>query len=138
MSKIFPVLIFVFALFAVPSFAQNVSAGNMSLYNFDDIELHAYSTGDNMNDCCYILESPEGLVMFESTVYSVRNLTNSFLVSDGEKVAADLPETSGKILEIAKSSRNSTEFTSKVKEAFPNYNGQIYLSTHLFRRNNKF
>lgn len=41
----------------------------MNVYNIDDVKLHAYSTGDNMNDYCYIVETPEGLVLIESTAY---------------------------------------------------------------------
>lgn len=46
-----------------------VSVGNMNVYNFDNIKLHSYATGDNMNDYCYIVETPEGLVLIESTAY---------------------------------------------------------------------
>ncbi|MBQ6418624.1 MAG: hypothetical protein IJJ91_08140 [Synergistaceae bacterium] len=35
----------------------------------DGVRLHSFGTGDNMNDYCYIVESPEGLVMIESTAY---------------------------------------------------------------------
>ena len=56
-------------LFASVSFANSISVGSMNVYNFDDIKLHAYSTNDNMNDHCYIVETPEGLVLIESTAY---------------------------------------------------------------------
>ena len=41
------------------------------VYGYEDgkIQLHAFETGDNMNDYCYIVESPEGLVLIESTAY---------------------------------------------------------------------
>ena len=52
------------------SFASGISTGNMSVLNFDGgVKLHAYGTGDNMNDYCYIIETPEGLVLLESTAY---------------------------------------------------------------------
>lgn len=57
-------------LMASACFASGVSVGNMSVINFDGgLKLHAYGTGDNMNDYCYIVESPEGLVLIESTAY---------------------------------------------------------------------
>lgn len=55
--------------FASVSLAETISVGNMKVYNFNDIKLHAYSTGDNMNDHCYLVETPEGLVLIESTAY---------------------------------------------------------------------
>ncbi|MBQ7578379.1 MAG: MBL fold metallo-hydrolase [Synergistaceae bacterium] len=67
MRKILAAL-FVLALMASASFAS-VSVGNMNVYNFDNIKLHAYGTGDNMNDFCYLLETSDGLVLIESTAY---------------------------------------------------------------------
>ncbi|MBQ9419197.1 MAG: hypothetical protein IJU31_02345 [Synergistaceae bacterium] len=67
MKKIFLALVLV-SLAAMAS-AQSVSVGDMNVYNFDTIKLHAYSTNDNMNDHCYIIETPEGLVLIESTAY---------------------------------------------------------------------
>jgi len=68
MKKIFSAAVLVL-IFAAASFANTISVGNMNVYNFDDIKLHSYSTGDNMNDHCYIVETPEGLVLIESTAY---------------------------------------------------------------------
>ena len=68
MKKIFLALSFA-ALLASTAFANPISVGNMNVYNFGDIKLHAYSTGDNMNDHCYVVETPEGLVLIESTAY---------------------------------------------------------------------
>lgn len=57
-------------LIASAASASGISVGNMSVLNLDGgIKLHAYGTGDNMNDYCYIVESPEGLVLIESTAY---------------------------------------------------------------------
>lgn len=69
MRKIFAALLAVMVL-SGSAFANGVSVGNMSVTNFDGgVKLHAYGTGDNMNDYCYVVESPEGLVLVESTAY---------------------------------------------------------------------
>ena len=69
MRKIFAALLAV-AVLSGSAFANGVSVGNMSVTNFDGgVKLHAYGTGDNMNDYCYVVESPEGLVLIESTAY---------------------------------------------------------------------
>ena len=261
------------AILAVMVMASAVFA-DAEVYEFDGgVKLHAFGTGDNMNDYCYIAESPEGLVMIESTAYrpdvnalneyvkslnkpvagalfsyhpngyktyggvkiyatesalkswqkggSVWNLTQSFIQAAGDKVAEDLPDSADiiaegqtvklagmdfvilhesdgegygiaipamnavyrhmmgskthnilpaipyieaeiaelkgsqetdyaliltshnapeglyavgekiayleKVLELAKSCRDKDEFSAKVKEAFPDYNGEAYL-----------
>ena len=68
MRKLLCALLLVISLSSV-LFAETVKAGNMEVYNFDNIKLHAYATGDNMNDYCYLVETPEGLVLIESTAY---------------------------------------------------------------------
>ena len=59
------------ALLAVMVLASAGWAETVDVYPFEDgsIKLHAFGTGDNMNDYCYIVESPEGLVLIESTAY---------------------------------------------------------------------
>ncbi len=57
----------------------------------DGVKLHSFSTGDNMNDYCYIVESPEGLVMIESTAYRPDvNALNEYVKSIGKPVAGAL------------------------------------------------
>lgn len=69
MKKVFLVLAFV-VLISTAAFSEPlVSVGNMSVYDFENVKLHAYGTGDNMNDFCYVIETPEGLVLIESTAY---------------------------------------------------------------------
>ncbi len=69
MKKII-VAVLVLTAMASASFGASVSVGNMSVINFDGgLKLHAYGTGDNMNDFCYVVESPEGLVLIESSAY---------------------------------------------------------------------
>ena len=69
MKKIFAASLAVM-LMASACLASGISVGNMSVLNFDGgIKLHSYATGDNMNDYCYVVETPEGLVLIESTAY---------------------------------------------------------------------
>lgn len=79
-------------LMASVSFASGISTGNMSVLNFDGgVKLHAYGTGDNMNDYCYIIETPEGLVLLESTAYreNVKALAD-YIASLGKPLAGAL------------------------------------------------
>ena len=59
------------ALLAVMVLASAGWAETIDVYPFENgsIKLHAFGTGDNMNDYCYIVETPEGLVLIESTAY---------------------------------------------------------------------
>ena len=59
------------ALLAVMVLASAGWAEIVDVYPFENgsIKLHAFGTGDNMNDYCYIVETPEGLVLIESTAY---------------------------------------------------------------------
>ncbi|MBR1486079.1 MAG: MBL fold metallo-hydrolase, partial [Synergistaceae bacterium] len=77
-------------IFASFSFADPISVGNMNVFNFGDIKLHAYSTDDNMNDHCYLVETPEGLVLIESTAYkeNVQALSEYIKSLDKPLVAA--------------------------------------------------
>ena len=268
MKKIFVALLAVMVL-ASAGFGEVIDVTSFG----DGVKLHAFGTGDNMNDYCYIVETPEGLVLIESTAYkadveavskyiktlekplagallsyhpngyksygdvkvyategalkswqeggSVWGLTQSFIQAAGDKVAEDLPESAEiiaegqtvklagidfvilhesdgegygvaipamnavyrhmmgskthnilpavpyieaeiaelkgyqdkgytliltshnapegkdavaekiayleKVLELAKTCKDKDEFTAKVKEAFPDYNGEAYL-----------
>lgn len=44
--------------------------GAVTVYDFGDIRLHAYNTGDALADECYLIESPEGLVMLETSAFT--------------------------------------------------------------------
>ena len=48
------------ALLAVVVLASAGWAETVDVFQFEDgsIKLHAFGTGDNMNDYCYIVESP--------------------------------------------------------------------------------
>ena len=90
-GKIFAAIVAVM-LVASSGFAATVSVGNMSVLNFDGgIKLHAYGTADNMNDYCYIVESPEGLVLIESTAYKENvNAVAEYIRSLGKPLAGAL------------------------------------------------
>ena len=91
MRKIFAALLAV-AVLSGSAFANGVSVGNMIVTNFDGgVKLHAYGTGDNMNDYCYVVESPEGLVLIESTAYreNVKAFAE-YIASLGKPVAGAL------------------------------------------------
>ena len=91
MKKVFAAMLAVMLMASACS-ASGVSVGNMSVLNFDGgVKLHAYGTGDNMNDYCYIVETPEGLVLIESTAYR-ENVTAfaEYIRSLGKPIAGAL------------------------------------------------
>lgn len=58
------------AVFVVTCLASAGWTEVVDTYNYDNgVRLHALGTGDNMNDYCYIVESPKGLVLIDSTAY---------------------------------------------------------------------
>lgn len=70
--------------------SAGVAAVNVQEFS-GGIKLHAFGTGDNMNDYCYIIESPEGLVMIESTAYKADvNAFNEYIKSLGKPLAGAL------------------------------------------------
>ncbi|MBQ6773394.1 MAG: hypothetical protein IJP48_04940 [Synergistaceae bacterium] len=90
MRKILCALLIVISLSSMSS-AETVKAGNIDVYNFDNIKLHAYATGDNMNDYCYLIETPEGLVLIESTAYKENvNAMAEYIKSLGKPLTAAL------------------------------------------------
>lgn len=85
MRKIFCAVLAV-VFMASASFA----AVNVQEFN-DGLKLHSFGTGDNMNDYCYIIESPEGLVMIESTAYKADvNAFNEYIKSLNKPLVAML------------------------------------------------
>lgn len=63
MRKIFAAILAVMVMASVGSAAVDVREFA------DGVKLHSFGTGDNMNDYCYVVETPDGLVMIESTAY---------------------------------------------------------------------
>jgi hypothetical protein len=85
MKKIFCAVLAV-VFMASASFA----AVNVQEFN-DGLKLHSFGTGDNMNDYCYIIEGPEGLVMIESTAYKADvNAFNEYIKSLNKPLVAML------------------------------------------------
>ena len=81
------------ALLAVMVLASAGWAETVDVYPFEDgsIKLHAFGTGDNMNDYCYIVESPEGLVLIESTAYKPDvEAVNKYIKTLGKPLAGAL------------------------------------------------
>lgn len=82
--------IFCAALAVMLMASAGFAAVNVSEFA-DGVKLHSFGTGDNMNDYCYIVESPEGLVMIESTAYRPDvNALNEYVKSLGKPVAGAL------------------------------------------------
>ena len=91
MKKVFAAMLAVMLMASACS-ASGVSVGKMCVLNFDGgVKLHAYGTGDNMNDYCYVVETPEGLVLIESTAYR-ENVTAfaEYIRSLGKPIAGAL------------------------------------------------
>ena len=55
---------------AQPTVSQKkLSLGEVTIYNYGKIKLHAISTKDVLADECFVLESKEGLVLLESSAF---------------------------------------------------------------------
>ena len=48
----------------------SLPTGDVTRYDFGDIQLHAYRYGDALSDECYAIESAEGLVMLETGAFT--------------------------------------------------------------------
>ena len=55
-----------------------LAKGEVTVYDFGKIKLHAYKTNDLLSDECYVLEGKDGLVLLESTAFkeNVQELNN--------------------------------------------------------------
>ena len=58
--------------------AVKLSKGEVTVYDFGSIKLHAYKTKDVLSDECYVFEGKDGLVLLESTAFkeNVQELNN--------------------------------------------------------------
>ena len=80
MKKVISILIACMMLFAC-AFAETDAAyetvaletGSVQIYDFGENRLHAYVSGDALGDTCYAIESPEGVVLLESTAFIAGN-----------------------------------------------------------------
>lgn len=50
-----------------------LSAGTVDVYDFGEIKLYAYLSGDALGDVAYAIETSEGIVMIESTAFAANN-----------------------------------------------------------------
>ena len=50
-----------------------LGTGSVQVYDFGENRLHAYVSGDALGDTCYAIESPEGVVLLESTAFAANN-----------------------------------------------------------------
>src|SRR5699024_8272103 len=53
---------------------NQLELGSVTVYDFGDVKLHCYDSGDALADECYLVESAEGVVMIETGTFSA-NLT---------------------------------------------------------------
>ena len=59
---------------AAPQTTVQMELGSVVVYNFGDVRLHSYNSSDALGDQCYLVESPEGVVMIETGAFTA-NLT---------------------------------------------------------------
>ena len=99
MKKLISILLACMMLFTVAYAETNASAyetaalgtGNVQVYDFGENRLHAYVSGDALGDTCYAIESPEGVVLLESTAFAANNAEwKDYVTSLNKPVAGKL------------------------------------------------
>ena len=97
MKKIFALLLTCLTLFTAAAMAENtptviqLDAGLVQVYDFGENKLHAYVAEDALSDTCYAVESPEGIVMIESTAFVANNAAwKAYVDGLGKPVAGKL------------------------------------------------
>lgn len=48
---------------------KKIALGEVTIYNFGKIKLHAYKTNDALGDECYLLENEKNVVLLESAAF---------------------------------------------------------------------
>ena len=61
---------------------EQLELGSVTVYDFGEVKLHSYNSGDALGDECYLVESAEGLVMIETGAFTA-NLTEWKQYIDG-------------------------------------------------------
>ena len=98
MKKMISILLACMMLFA-DAYAENGAAyetaalgtGSVQVYDFGENRLHAYVSGDALGDVCYAIESPEGVVLLESTAFAANNAEwKDYVTSLNKPVAGKL------------------------------------------------
>lgn len=70
---------------------QKLALGDVTVYDYGTIRLHAYRTNDVMQDECYLVEGADGLVILESTAFK-NNIEewNAYIASLGKPIVGKL------------------------------------------------
>ena len=98
MKKMISILLACMMLFAA-AYAENGAAyetaaletDSVQVYDFGENRLHAYVSGDALGDVCYAIESPEGVVLLESTAFAANNAEwKDYVTSLNKPVAGKL------------------------------------------------
>lgn len=93
MKKIISLLLSVLMLMSIAALAESteVGSGSVTVYEFGEYKLHAYASGDMLGDCAYAVETPDGIVLIESTAFTSANAAwNDYIVGLGKPVAGKL------------------------------------------------
>ena len=99
MKKLISILLACIMLFTVAYAETNALAyetaalgtGSVQVYDFGENRLHAYVSGDALGDTCYAIESPEGVVLLESTAFAANNAEwKDYVTSLNKPVAGKL------------------------------------------------
>ncbi len=99
MKKLISILLACLMLFAAAYAETDAAAhetialgtGSVQIYDFGENRLHAYVSGDALGDTCYAIESPEGVVLLESTAFAANNAEwKDYVTSLNKPVAGKL------------------------------------------------
>lgn len=99
MKKLISILLACMMLFTVAYAETNaltyetaaLGTGSVQVYDFGENRLHAYVSGDALGDTCYAIESPEGVVLLESTAFAANNAEwKDYVTSLNKPVAGKL------------------------------------------------
>ena len=89
MKKLIAIILTALLMFSACAVAESVSPttnqlelGSVTVYDFGDVKLHCYDSGDALADECYLVESAEGVVMIETGAFTA-NLTEWKQYIDG-------------------------------------------------------
>lgn len=89
MKKLIAIILTAMLMFSACAVAESASPttnqlelGSVTVYDFGDVKLHCYNSGDALADECYLVESAEGVVMIETGAFTA-NLTEWKQYIDG-------------------------------------------------------
>ena len=89
MKKLIAIILTALLMFSACAMAGSASPttnqlelGSVTVYDFGDVKLHCYDSGDALADECYLVESAEGVVMIETGAFTA-NLTEWKQYIDG-------------------------------------------------------